>query len=547
MRRLALLGVLLLAGASATIALTGFGSAATPRPKLTAQQRAQFLLDHRSATLSSSALVGLKLLTRTHDVGGDAPLTDLGPAARAAAAPAAQPVQPAGVPNVRVNNPATDTRLDQTTQSETSIAVSGSNVAVGYNDSSLALPVETAGLNLTGYSYSRDGGKTFTDGGGLPQGAGMLNLGDPWLGATRNGTMLFGELAIDEINGPFQVAVARSTDGGKTWSAPTAISPGSPDMFYLGDKDALTVGRDPVVAARDDAYVAWDDFSCDFNSGTCADGLPVSHSTDGGQTWQLVYADQNVENPDQPCNFTAYLGAQPLVDPASGTLYIAAERFSITDTTPDCSGNATFQTQQVVFRSTDGGQTFGPAVVIADITSSFAIGALQLGPGQFARNAEFPTVAIRNGNVYVAWNDGGNGPSNVRLAKSTDHGSHWSLRWATSGVGDDFQPALTADGAGLHLAYYHHEPGASTFNVYAADSSNGSEWSTRVLTTAASPGVQTVPQFDPTIAWAYMGDYIASVTDGSHRYYAWGDNRDRVTNDLWPKGRNDPDVFFASR
>jgi hypothetical protein len=42
-----------------------------------------------------------------------------------------------------------------------------------------------------------------------------------------------------------------------------------------------------------------------------------------------------------------------------------------------------------------------------------------------------------------------------------------------------------------------------------------------------------------------MGDYIANVTDGSVRYYAWGDNRDVVTNFLWPHGRNDPDVFFA--
>jgi hypothetical protein len=29
-------------------------------------------------------------------------------------------------------------------------------------------------------------------------------------------------------------------------------------------------------------------------------------------------------------------------------------------------------------------------------------------------------------------------------------------------------------------------------------------------------------------------------------YFAWGDNRDVETNALWPQGRHDPDVFFAS-
>jgi hypothetical protein len=30
-----------------------------------------------------------------------------------------------------------------------------------------------------------------------------------------------------------------------------------------------------------------------------------------------------------------------------------------------------------------------------------------------------------------------------------------------------------------------------------------------------------------------------------HQYFAWGDNRDHITNFLYPNGRNDPNVFFA--
>jgi hypothetical protein len=67
------------------------------------------------------------------------------------------------------------------------------------------------------------------------------------------------------------------------------------------------------------------------------------------------------------------------------------------------------------------------------------------------------------------------------------------------------------------------------------------------VTTTSFPGVLTVPQFDPIIAFGYMGDYIANVSDGNRQYFAWGDNRDRVTNFLWPQGRNDPNVYFAKQ
>jgi hypothetical protein len=75
---------------------------------------------------------------------------------------------------------------------------------------------------------------------------------------------------------------------------------------------------------------------------------------------------------------------------------------------------------------------------------------------------------------------------------------------------------------------------------------NGKSWSVQRVTSQSFPGVYTLPQFDPIIAFTYMGDYIANASDGTHQYIAWGDNRDIVTNFLWSQGRNDdPDVFFA--
>ena len=126
------------------------------------------------------------------------------------------PVAPAGLTNVRVNDPGEDThQQDQTTQSETTIAVAGNNVAVGFNDSQTTLLAFTAGSSLTGYAYSTDGGATFTDGGALQNQAGYVNVGDPWMASDRAGVIYYSTLA-ESLIGLF-VGVARSTDGG--WPA----------------------------------------------------------------------------------------------------------------------------------------------------------------------------------------------------------------------------------------------------------------------------------------------------------------------------------------
>ena len=79
------------------------------------------------------------------------------------------------------------------------------------------------------------------------------------------------------------------------------------------------------------------------------------------------------------------------------------------------------------------------------------------------------------------------------------------------------------------------------------NSLNGTSFITKRVTSQPFRGTLTVPQFDPIIAFGYMGDYIANVRKGSRDYFAWGDNRGSVTDFLYPHGRNDPDVFFAKR
>jgi hypothetical protein len=460
------------------------------------------------------------------------PLAAVRSCARSAAA--------AGGTNVRVNDPSTDTFLDQTTQSETTVAVSGQNVVVGYNDSAHTLPFLTAASNLTGYSYSTDGGATFTDAGDLPDAPGQINFGDPWLGADRAGNFYYSNLAEDGTTGNGIVSVGKSTDGGRTFSAPVTASPDT--GFYVADKDALTVGPDPVNASQDNVYVAWDDVTFDPTTGAETLGLPVARSTDGGQTYQVTYADKIVPT---GCSFGQYFGAQPLVDHGNGTLYVFAEKFTVDD--PNCMGNQPEIASEWVFKSTDGGQTFGAGTEIGQIQPAFDQGFLSLGPGSVMRTAEFPTAALLGGSLYVAWNQGNKGHSHIRLAASSDGGATWSQMWVTRGDGDEVQPAMSTVGSTLNLAYYQRNAD-NTLDVRIASSTDGSKWSGgKRVTTQSFPGDMSAPNFDPIIATGYMGDYIANVSDGSNAYLAWGDNRDTVTNEFWPNGRADPDVFFQKR
>ena len=554
-RRTGVVACVLVAGlvafSSAALAGAFAGTPSTAQTNSARQQFAQHLMKTEAARLMTwPAQLALRIQATgsnqlTQALAGQPPTLPSGTAGSAAAAPA---IPSAGLTNVRVNNPALDThQVDQTTQSETSIAVAGSRVAVGYNDSQQGLLALTAGADLSGYSYSTNGGASFTDGGALPNAREFVNLGDPWLGSNRAGTMFYSTLAIDVFNGNLDVAVARSTNGGKTWSTPVPVfRPGS-TIGYTGDKDALAVGPDPVIHTRDNLYVAYDDFKFDSATNQATTGLPVARSLDGGRTWQLTYADQFIV-PMTGCSFQQYIGAQPIVNGATGTLYVTAEKIAVVD--PTCTGVAP-TLSEVIFKSTDGGQTFGPGVTIATVTPATPTGLLFLGAGRYARTIEFPSIALRGGTLWVAWNDGGfgDGHSHIRLATSTDGGSTWNAApFVTSGSGDEVQPALSASSTALRLLYYHRYPN-NTLDVFIGNSLNGgtSFITTQRVTSLPFRGTLTIPQYDPLIAFGYMGDYIANVGSGSHAYFAWGDNRDTVTDFMYPQGRNDADVFFAEQ
>ncbi len=548
----------LLSVGAVLIAVGGTVGTAGPATRpLTGQEIAQKILS-KGYRLTAPAQAGLEMIARGDrqwSTGVRVNGADQSGAARTKNSTGGTQAEGNGMPNVLVNNPAEDShQTDQTTQSETTVAVHGSNVVVGFNDSQRALqPFLTAGFNLSGYAYSTNGGRSFTDGGAIQNPPGEQNVGDPWLGADRAGNFYYSQLLINinpERGQNFDVAVAKSTDGGRTFSPSKRVDT-QPEAtvlpFYQSDKDALAVGRDPSLASRDNVYVAWDDFTFDPTTQAAKNGLPVSHSYDGGATWQVVYANQLIQPGFSSCSFSQYIGAYPIVDHRNGVLYVAAEK--IVQNNDSCMfPPPALSFSHVIFKSVDGGQTFGPETTISDVTSASPTGLFKLGEHQYMRAIEFPSLAIDPaGKIYDSWNDGRSGRSHILIARSTDGGITWTVNPVTTGANDEMQPALSSDAAGVHDLYYKRNAD-NTLDVVLANSTDaGLTWSYERVTNGSFPGVFTFPQFDPVIATAYMGDYVANTSDGTNQYFAWGDNRNIVTNFLWPQGRHDPDVYFARR
>src|SRR2546430_9074486 len=195
--------------AAAVFAVIGVaGSTATRSSSLDRQSAAQKILTGKAGKyLTSPAQIALGMIQRKDNQLAPEHLK-LGPArvASGGLGPAAP-----SLTNVRVNDPSLDgNQVDQTTQSETSVGVSGSNVVVGYNDSQKTGLFLTAGSSLSGVSYSSDGGATFKDGGAIPNKPEVVDFGEPVGAGGPAGDPYHSEPALDALNHYLDITAAHS-------------------------------------------------------------------------------------------------------------------------------------------------------------------------------------------------------------------------------------------------------------------------------------------------------------------------------------------------
>jgi hypothetical protein len=416
-----------------------------------------------------------------------------------------------------VNNRALDASTSANTESETSIAISGNNVVVGFNSSA-----EFAfGNSLSSYSLSTNLGRQFTEfTGGLPRagfnGSTQVPIGDPSIVADADGNFYYATLAID-INDNSYLIVYKSTDGGLTFSPIGALS-SSTDFL---DKELIAV---------------------DSNAGLIY--IPFTLFLHGGGTEIHVLTFTTAGSVVNSVTLTAEAaqGSIPAIGP-NGELYVAWEQFSNNDPTDP----AIFIT-----KSTNQGASFGAPVKVADVTEVTDSGA-QTACGRPAlkggiRVNDFPSIAVDTGakskfrgTVYVTWNDMRNGDSDVLLARSPD-GLTWSspVTVNTNGVGDhtdQFMPWVSVMPTGkLGVLWYdrRNDPNNWHIDVFSGLSTNGgASFANSPLETLHFPVIVNVDTF---LNKCYMGDYNQVANNGRNFFWTWGDN-----------SNGDPDVVLLRR
>src|SRR5205085_1035960 len=197
-------------------------------------------------------------------------------------------------------------------QSETFIAINQNKpkILAGGSNEIFRLP-------MRGY-YSTNGGGSW-GGVDLPlppaKGSNGIDFGsDPTLAFDTQGNAFYGYIVVffgngNGINGT-EMAVAKSTDGGKTYPSVNFFSFEN-GTNHFNDKPMITADTNAGSNLRDNVYIAWDAAS----GGSIGGGVRLATSSDHGASFSVA----RVDDPSGPGRS---IGASPSVGP-NGEVYVA--------------------------------------------------------------------------------------------------------------------------------------------------------------------------------------------------------------------------------
>ncbi len=412
--------------------------------------------------------------------------------------------------------------------------ISGSNDEIGEPACTNTTPSScpfVVGVQSSGFYASFNGGKTWPCQGLIDLSAfHEYSFGDPSQAFDSKGNAYYGTLAFpfppttEELATGLQADffIAKSTDGGCTYSSSARVSGSSPAQF--DDKDAITADANPTSPFHDNVYAAWTKFAKPGGKGVGGDQIFFSRSTDGGASFSTP---QPISPGFNNNHVGGRQGAAVKVGP-DGTVYVvwldtvnkqAVERLSI---------------------SHDGGKTFPMQnITVATVTDDFVNPAPGSSFRQDART--FPSFSIApDDTLYVAWSNRTGDPTNghavVLVTKSTNGGLAWSTPVVAGNVPgrSAFFASVATDPSGnvdvvfqaLDDVATGTAPGAGVvhYDTYLTRSTNGGA-------SFSGPTVISTATSDPdgsstnSLGAQFLGDYITAVADASHVYAVWTDSR----------------------
>jgi hypothetical protein len=404
-------------------------------------------------------------------------------------------------------------------QSETFITLNPSrpkSLAAGSN--------EIFRLPMRGY-FSSDGGANW---GGvdlpLPPAIGTNGIdfgSDPTLAFDTRGNLFYGYIVVFFSNGSgingTEMAVARSTDGGKTYPSVTFFSfEGGSNHF--NDKPMITADTNLNSPFRDNVYIAWDAAA----GGSTGGGIRVARSSDHGATFTITRADD-------PSGPGRSIGTSPAVGP-NGELYVAWNDFAA---------------NVIAFnRSFDGGQTWDQQRTVSSKIIPFDIA---IPAESFRRALVYPALGVdsstgpHRGRLYCSWMDlTPAGATDIFLSFSDDQGSTWSQPQSVADqltfLVDRFNHWLSVDPVTgeVNISFYDTRNDTTGFrymtDVYFTQSKDGgASWlSPNLRVTTASSNEHDCNGVFPCQGINYgnqQGDYEGVVSYGGSSYPIWTDSR----------------------
>ncbi len=420
-------------------------------------------------------------------------------------------------------------------------------------------------------AVSVNGGKNWTT--TVPQDVSLCTGGklqrstDPWTAFGLDGTAYFFSLAFNNnptpaINGESAQLVSRSTDGGVTWSAPTALIDDT-DPLVFNDKNSLTA--DPTIAGN--VYAVWDRLdgpptafrapggSDEGGNSNAAAQVAVAH--DGLQMARnRIASSREAAAAGRPSPVSDTFGptyyarstnsgltwsrATPIYDPGRGAQTIAnlivgqpSGRLLNFFTHIDAQGNTSIAT----IASVDHGFSWSthPALV----TPTIPVGAVTPESQQPLRDASLlfsPSVDPNTGTLYVAWEQpaGGKPLASILFTESTDNGASWSAPVKINQTpvnrtnrlrGQAFNPTIVAAADGTLVAMYYdfrNDTGPAGHEladawvlfckpVAATTCTDPKQWGNEQRLTNASFNIDDAPLTD---SGYFLGDYFGLVAQG---------------------------------
>ena len=328
------------------------------------------------------------------------------------------------------------------------------------------------------YSRSTDGGTTFQP--PVPLTTVVADVGVPKIAAA--GTSIF--VTWHQSDGwRVQIMLARSDDGGATWTAPVSVGQGT-----FPSIDAWSSGTgDPSVR------VAWSDSQNVENH--CE--IYLANSDDGGRTFSPRVM---VSTPDGLSSWTASVASWGTVTHVAWT----DERFNVdaAGLPYDCivvGGGTTCHEEVFYRRSTDGGATFTEPEV-----------RLTSDPPDEPEWSWAPSLVAWHDDVHISYFDHHSGSFQLYYRRSRDAGVTWAVERNLTGeiVPQPihwWRPSLAAQADQLHLTFWEVDldGGMSVWAMQSLDT--GATWSAPLLLSdgpaAEHPAVALSPSGTAHFAW----------------------------------------------